>query len=169
MNWSRGLFRLWLLIAIPWMVGSIFVGLNNYRSPYLDEKVYFVRSQDINLDTDKPWKSARVLDSKNLASPDYKGVYSITDYSVQYDVEKFAQKIKFPERVILMLQLPVGEKLSDAFAAKFASTYGDRSADVSNARQGMIADSASFAILPPLIAFILGYALLWALRGFRKP
>lgn len=147
MRVRRGLFRLWIVGSVAWilMVGVL---LGNPFAPYIYETAYaFPKGAD---EPDRFGKFAR--EYMALSGGVEKGEFVKIELGTTSGAVLFApsktNKDELERRVAKARQLAVGH-----FAEKRMENLGN---------------GVSMAFLPPAIVFLIGGALFWAFSGFSR-
>lgn len=147
MNFKRGLFRLWLVLSIGWTGLMVYDFYDRIKSPYIALREY-----------------RYVRDTKEFVAH-----VNETDAMKWMDFTRTHDEVEFPNNVIAYIpsELP-GEDLR-ALARRFQSRYvAPRDVEVSAKRQEYVWSLVQSALGPPLAAFGIGAALVWAFSGFTR-
>lgn len=138
MNIGRGLLRLWIVASVTWLVAGV-----SLLQPW--EDVQRVRT---DYRRDVLASEQGVLAAEALVRA---GEEHLSRASGATEVAEAEEKLKLWKARLLANQL-----LSDGLRAS--------SPDV----LGALAFPLMCLLLPPLVALLLGAALFWAMRGFRR-
>jgi hypothetical protein len=133
MNWSRGLFRFWVIISVAWvfLVGVLFVPtIRNMNDPVF----FYDGSQVLQFPANTPVENVRAR---------------ITDYLKTKDAQATPPSQRDPVEY-------------DAEANIIMGDYQPRYVKDDAIR------SAAFAVGVPISILMVGWALLWIGRGFRR-
>lgn len=141
MNWARGLFRLWLVVSILWVIFvSLAMDTPEAISDYLGNG--FIRTD--------------ITSSEVSLSP-------IGEDAFEAVVDGRSFEFETP---VTQQDSAAWARMLDSIAEEF-----NRTATLENARArreagASILASILTAVLPPLLVFALGISLFWALSGF---
>lgn len=145
MNWTKGLLRLWVVLSLFWLI-AVFAVLEvpqNAMSAFNNE----VQPTDLTA------SELEVVEESN-------GLLTIQHGTMKFEVGKDAVDLTsqtVEERGAMLEELVV------EFNKQAAITNAQNRRAMSELRTGVIV-----AALPPVFILVLGGALLWAARGFKK-
>lgn len=183
MSWGRGFFRLWLLVAVVWVIA---IGLMNvpqtvdktlYYSPWDD--AFHASSLFWNYGCDRPssdWRAhcERMADDivkKGVSRPGPSGftlVYPRLGVGERLDeVLLYAADYSKHQLAFASLAQPAEDtaKRLDELQGKALADYNRL---VSERQHESLKNVALGGLLPPLVLLALGFAVRWVLIGFRK-
>jgi hypothetical protein len=139
MNWARGLFRLWLVVSMLWVVlASLAMDTPKAIKDYLGSG--FIRT--------------------DVAASDV-SLLPISENVFEAVVDGRSFEIETP---VTQRDSAAWTRMLDSIAEEFNRTATLENARVRSEAIGIILTT----ILPPLLVFTLGISLLWALRGFSQ-
>lgn len=141
MNWSRGLFRLWLVMSVVW-IGAVLLVTNPFRTAadYLGGE--FLR--------------ADVAASELSVSPPKEGIILVRFKDRAYEVDPSGVQ-------------PSDDNWMDDVLAEIALEINKDAAQVNARLRKDKADTIAkigLAALPPLSMLALGASMVWAIYGF---
>ena len=145
MNIRRGAFRFWVLFTAAWLIGSAIWAYNVMQSTWLPAHVYFI--------------------------PDATGeLYQLENPFRTHELEsKLHTKFVYDHNVTLYVHTSVSKEVSEAKRSSFEKTYvTTRPAELRENHRRELRDVALVAVIPPVVVFVIGYALGWAFAGFRR-
>jgi hypothetical protein len=171
-NWRRGLFRLWIIVSIPWIVGFGYVTLgdiNKYYTRIQAEKEIKGAIEQF----DKSWRKkekAEVIDKLKQE----KMVNDIVEELLSGQSAKSSQiKLAHTDELIKSLPREEQKKALSELISGFSNLSSDRQEemlDALNYGSKHLKDEAfllaGFTFIPPILFFLIGFSLLWAFRGF---
>jgi hypothetical protein len=144
-NVRRGLFRLWIIMSVPWAVGTGAVFSRDIFTPTIPAQVYVMpnaKSDFFKLDN----------------------IYSQFDD----DMMKAHRIVDFPNNLRLLIEKNVPDDAARARATNFFEEYSKpRDNEVKAARLKGIREFLLFGAMPPLMLLIIGWAVSWAVAGFK--
>jgi hypothetical protein len=148
MNWRRGLFRLWIVGSVLFVIAVAFVSYDEIKEEFAAKHA-----------------ASTLAVNKNLADEIYRRFYS------DMPREEFDKRINDPKLIARLEAItskldtsrPLSEWTDDELLASY--TIGSSRKEVPNpwATLGMW---ASIALGVPLVVLILGSSLVWAFSGF---
>jgi hypothetical protein len=157
MNIKRGLFRLWVVLTLLWVVGVAFVGGGNITSdtawggqPWLADPIaaFPVLCSDYRGKQGADFQVKRAFEPWNE--------YRQPSQACWYDAAKFRQL--WPEYKDLS-DNEVMDKLYtrlDWYHASFDPLYNTKVVLMK-------------ALIPPAVIFVIGFLFVWAFSGFARP
>lgn len=141
MNWSRGLFRLWLVISAIWIIAALLV------TQTFEAVGDYLNGQSLR---------TNVISSELSVSPVENDVVTVTFEGRAFVIETAG------------VQPSQGDEWSEFLRA--AALLVNQDAAINNAQRRRtkadILNGMWIATLPPLAMLLLGTSLLWAMRGF---
>ena len=155
MQWSRGLFRFWILFAALWVIGAVIVNYGQIANPYMRKGGYIFGS-----DLTKPPIFAEEYSDPYNDAVDLKTAKKAIQYEVGREGE-MTDSYFFPSSVSQEDAIKIFDSHAQAAAAK-------QTERIAEARRDNIITAIAGAVIPPIIILILGIAIRWALMGFRK-
>ena len=155
-NLGRGLFRLWIVASFVWLV---IVGA------FVQEDI---RRDVSRLTTDRSAEITRHALAERLPRPRIDWAARLRLRELEEEDRKARARTKQLIEGRLQATLPPGFVLEtdELRASLLAGTEDTRTP--SQLAQGNLMFAASFLLLPPILAFALGWAGLWIVRGFRS-
>jgi hypothetical protein len=165
MNWRRGLFRAWLLISALWIAGACVIAVLAVSRAVSDASYQYVAT----LREGKPWQ-------QNRSEPFYKSHKSPReDDPPEFSRIGYQYLSLFREDAKVGLNIVVQMPDSSTLYLISALTSEDRDF-VSHAfweqRWFRWWDESwrwiVGILLPPVFLLLIGYALLWTLKGFKQ-
>lgn len=84
------------------------------------------------------------------------------------ELETLADAFALPNNIKLLVYRREGVAVSDQFVRKFEAAFSDRSAEVAAYKTKNLIETIAFMVWPPVALFIIGYSIVWALRGFKR-
>ncbi|WP_439271108.1 hypothetical protein [Pseudochrobactrum sp. HB0163] len=148
-TWSRGLFRLWIVISSIWVVLSVLIRSNDVISPYYSG--YAILAGE----------------NKNTVFDKYSSeTYDLDQLVANGKVKKYEAK-NIKNTVIYMPTSLSNEDVKLRLYNANTEAINLRDREISKKRWAAIQSAALITILPPIILFIIGYAAIWVFRGFR--
>ena len=166
MNWKQGLFRFWLLAAVLWLLGSGYLAYGTFArpAPFSGDFQYDVQTKDM------PWNTDWSKPLYETIYPPGKGPWpdSFSPVESQY-IEEWGKDVKlgrlvtidFPDHSILYLSAALTKDDRAFLANLFWEQRWHR-------YWSTIARWLGAAFGPPAATLVLGIAMAWVLRGFRK-
>lgn len=153
MRWKRGLFRLWIVVAVLWVIGAVWIGWNGVFNPYISGRVVVL---------DPATETFEITDAS---------VYSGTHYPRSGNDHMIIEIIdtdyafEFPEGSDITFQKIVETKwLNDVVT----SVGEDRKDRRNQKRLSAIRTVLLVSLLPPAIVLAIGAAFAWAFSGFSR-
>lgn len=140
MNWTRGLFRLWLVVATIWILVVMLV-----TNAFGEAGVYLTGE----------YKRTDIGAGDLEVIPISDGLLEVRFEDFAYEAELTGSQVDGDERQNLLTELAI------EMNKRAAAHNGDVRRSGSAALSGF-----GHALLPPLLLLALGASLLWALRGF---
>lgn len=140
MNWTRGLFRSWLVIATIWMLVLL-----TMTGVYHEAVVYLNGN----------YKRTDITVSDLTVSPMVDEIIEVSSPDATYELNMSNGQPSSDE----------WPRLLNALANKFNADALDANERRDRARSAITA-GLGLALIPPLLVLIIGASLLWALRGF---
>lgn len=187
MNWARGFFRLWLLVAVPWVIGAALMhwpetpGTTLTYSPWDDQFHIVPPPLEWNFgcnDAPDDWRAACTGMAKKVSA----GMVYATDLpgGLRMEIPLFGPgesedefipwPVDFTNKGLTFSRYKSLEEKGKARMEQMrglaVAAYGER---VASDRLDALKDFAVAGLVPPLALLGIGLALWWALRGFRKP
>jgi hypothetical protein len=145
MNWTRGLFRLWVVASILWAIGIALTAIGGWPA-YSEHKYY-------------AW---------NSATSEFKAV----DWRDDYETEKSiaageVSAVDNPEgfTIVIAKDLQTNQAMKDAVLKVRASVASEYPLRIGS----YLFAGAGFAIVPPILLLLIGMAIIWVARGFWRP
>jgi hypothetical protein len=174
-NWGKGLFRLWIIVSIPWIVGFGYVTLgtiNKYYTRIQAEKEVKGAIERFDIS----WRKKEQLDIKEQwAKRTDKKEKWVLDEQPKSGHYVDLPKIKFDTTGDLIKKLPreMQKEALSKIIVGFSSLSSDRQEnilDALNYGSKTLKDDAFFftglTFIPPILFFLMGFVVLWAFRGF---
>lgn len=151
MSWGRGFFRVWMLLAVLWVVFALLIGWGSVANPYVPGK-----DVAIALDTEE----VDLLDS-------YGQVHLAFEERVRAGTTKKTALQVYGFNLYTGADLEPWQyyeyiDLANARVAEYVET------EAASRRNKAIPQLAMTIVLPPLILLLLGWAIAWVLSGFRR-
>ncbi len=153
MNWSKGFFRVWVLLSVLWVVGVLAISAKEISNP-------------------RTFKIGFLMDGNGVPS-------HFGEWSDEYDAalkRKSAgelQEIEIEKKDVLKnitLFMPKGlsdEEISKRIDADFNLFAQVAQDEKDEARRGVILKTASQSLILPVIFLVFGMAIRWVIIGFR--
>lgn len=144
-KWSRGFFRLWILLSAVWVVIVGVFSWPQIHKPFVPSHVFIEYTGDRawGFFSDEALKARELVTRKFYVEVEVEGAPGITYIGAG------------------------GEKLANSMKQKAPLMVDFYEAQVSTRRASALRSAASFGLVPPLILIIAGALVAWALRGFR--
>lgn len=157
MNWSRGFFRIWILVSILWMITVGLFSYNSIERPYLSSDGYLY-----DVDTSKPPKRMEEYSTDFREADRRKGEGELVKYEITRDDTPNVVTYHFLPATILHEQ-----------RIKVIEGYMERATAIQNARMRRarhenIISMVQSMIFPPVILLCIGVAIRWVFLGFRR-
>jgi hypothetical protein len=167
MNVGRGLFRLWIFVTTLWVVGiGVFV-YGEIPSTIKQGKwqyTHFMRSNEHpnKVDWTKPYYENMKSPSAEHLEPEF----STLGYQYIADWDKSAREgrmivVDMPDRSSLYLTVDLTKDDQEYISRAFWDQRWWRYAKTAQ-------PWAIGLVVPPALLFVLGWALLWVARGFKR-
>jgi hypothetical protein len=169
MNWSRGLFRAWLLISALW-VGSVCILAVQSVSKSLETMHLYVPS----MRKDKGFPADGSLSAEQWKLPYYEiflpakspVMFDVANYETRSTVEGYVAKdralvVSFPDASRLYLSRNLTKEDSEFISRSF---WDQRWSRWWAATWAWVLGG----LLPPVLLLVLGYSVIWVGRGFRS-
>jgi hypothetical protein len=143
MNWSRGLFRLWLVASIIWIAAVLLV-----RGTFGEIEIYLIGQ----------YRRTDVAADELSVSPVKEGIFTVAFEGLAFEIDTGGVQPSDTDKWSQLLMAAALEM------NKSSATYNAR---LRKSKAAALAGIA-FAALPPLFVLALGTSLLWAVRGFSS-
>lgn len=147
MNIRRGLFRVWIVLSIAWIIAGVALNYQAIANPQLPDQVYVMK--DAN-----------------------SGFFKLDNPFDQFDssfVTAHSARIEFPNNVSLFPAKDVSEAVVRAQAAGFFERYSQpRESELSATRLATLSRSVPLIVGPPLTLLALAAVVGWVVAGFRR-
>lgn len=171
MNVRRGLFRLWLVASVLWVLVSVAAMWHEFASPYFEEikYVYMPEGAATPKGIDNEFSLLPRADADQERADTILGNGQAIGHIREIDPDDTITDdayvaIAFPHNLKLWapksLDLTERGKLLDAFTA---NCLAPRNAELWHRRLWQL----GIIVVPPAIVFLFGAALIWAFSGFR--
>lgn len=160
MNWRRGLFRLWAVLSVCWVVGVAVIGWPEIRRDQrtLNEAqlalISFPEGRAAEAERIALERERREAECPEVLSHSVPGVGSYLDRV--WCEQLIAGNIRPVEEVVQQRHLERHLELQDEW------TRAVRQRNVE------LLYWTIFAVVPVVVVFVVGYGLLWAAAGFRS-
>ena len=142
MNVRRGLFRLWLLATVIYSCAVVAVAASHWPHE-LQQRAFLLSSVEGEPeDGPREWEVPK---------------YQNTHYTFQ-----------FPNNVTLLVKNVDEEKVKLRGKAFYEAQSAPRDSELRDVRFNFVGVAAVILLLPPLLLFAFGAALIWAFSGFRN-
>lgn len=149
--WARGFFRIWLLLAVLWVIAGVGISFAALATPYVPSKYVGINLENEAISLhDNYGDIARAMDAAVSNG-------TATKTAVRPGYALFTPVNIEPWRYYEFVEKATSQV--DAYIQR--ETIARRSQAIQGAAAG--------TFLPPLIVLILGWAVGWAISGFRKP
>jgi hypothetical protein len=145
MNWSKGFFRVWVVFSVLWMAGFLFAAY--LSSPYFPE-LYVART------------TTGLVNAVSEYSPDGK---VLIEMETQGQLKSFKLD-QFPELTFFAAPNPKEQTVS-----KLSNFAKEQQQQIISKHNSDWFDTLITAALFALGLLVIGSALAWALRGFKRP
>lgn len=159
MNARRTFIRIWILSTIVWFAIVAAFSWEEIARPVLADRTYVYSSDACRTES---------LSSKVLSCPD------LPIWEMQHAFERSAlaatgfEEIPLPNKVYLMVRSADREASQDSIQQIFDAVVAPRASQVSAKRISSFVYVLGAALIPPLVFFVLGGALLWAMARFAR-
>lgn len=149
--WGRGFFRMWMLLAILWMGFALLIGWGSVANPYVSVKNVAIIAETEAVDLLDPYGEVHMAFEDRVRAGTTKKT-ALQEYGFNLYTGVSLEPGRFHEYL---------EK-ANARVAEYVQqeTVTRRSQAVPQLAMGLI--------LPPVVVLVLGWAIGWALSGFRK-
>jgi len=153
MTWSRGLFRVWVVLTILWIIVVTLFMWQSVANPYISWGSFKMgQGEPEYLDPyGEKISAARELKSRKL----------LVEYEIAYD------KTALRETAFFFPAASLHEDNLKAIEAHIPKATALQDAKIRKARLETLQGALWGAVLPPVILLMLGLAIRWALLGFR--
>jgi hypothetical protein len=164
MNAGRGLFRAWVLISVLWIIGAGFV-VYTIVAPDTIRGVFQPSGQTKRglkpwqVDYSKPFYETMRSPAAEKLSVEFFPVHRSDQ--AQWDKERSMAVVEMPDGSRLYMHDQYNEADKNYLAQQFWDQRWSRWAYAG----GVV---AAWALVPCVLLFILGYSLLWVVRGFER-
>ena len=167
MDWKRGLFRLWVLGSILWLLVTGYSAVHVFLkpAPFGGNYQYVEQTKEVprNVDWSKPYYDIICAPGKGRFADEFSGV---DDYVIQ-DWDKSVKigdriSVEFPDFTVLYLSSALIESDREYLCGLFWQQRWWR-------YSSKISYWLSLTFGPPLVALFLGRAIGWVLYGFVRP
>lgn len=147
-RWRRGFFRVWILLAILWLVLVGTVGSLSYDSAGAGGLYAFIEGRG-----DTAW---------SYDSPAFEAARGLR-------ANRLMQEVRFKQsQVVLYVKAPIGEDF-DALVGHYAPlAAGFYEMKVAESRGWIVLYCVIWAVAVPLTVLMIGWGIAWALSGFRE-
>jgi hypothetical protein len=156
MNVSRGLSRAWILISIIWIGIAAAIGYGTS-----DFGAYQPRGVVKAGVTDTKKALYEVIRSPSAENLSVKFLELEWSQETEFDKDKIMIKRTLPDGSRLFMHMDYNEQDRGYIEKQFWDQRWSRWAPVAGV-------TAMWALIPPIMLLILGYALMWVGRGFAK-
>lgn len=150
MNWSKGLFRVWIVLSGLWLAFITIIGFEDIKSPHYPGRVYLAAENAL--------PSFKRFSKEDEAFSKAESDGKLHSYEID----------GVPNTVIYILADVPAAEVKRRLQKVAPIALQDRDAYVWERRQTVAPGLVLAALLPPLGALGLGGATLWAIRGFRQ-
>lgn len=150
-RWARGFFRIWVLVSLVWVAVGAAIGIGSVVNPYIETRVLAVPA-DTNLVTLFPAWGDEHRDLRTLASQNAMVEYPIGDRGYLL--------YQRPEAPSATVQSRIQE--AQTIVAEYVQV------ETSKARARQVPIVAMALLIPPFALLIAGWAIGWAIAGFRR-
>ncbi|MQW47451.1 hypothetical protein GHK68_35920 [Sinorhizobium meliloti] len=153
MTWGRGLFRIWVVLTILWIIVVTLFMWQSVANPYIAWGGFKMgQGEPEYLEPyGEKISAARELKSRKL----------LVEYEIAYD------KTALRETAFFFPAASLHEDNLKAIEAYIPKATALQDAKIRKARFKTLQDALWGAVLPPVILLMLGLAIRWALLGFR--
>lgn len=146
LNWRRGLFRMWIVLSITWVFGFAALTYTKYVEFVRVENQIKVFLEDDNL------SDMKINETINIKQAEWNRKFS----------EKLKEKSLKNKSIDEILTEPADKELFDLTKSDKQLAELLKYSRLKKLTQHY----AYLTIIPPIIFFVIGYALLWVLSGF---
>lgn len=154
MNWRRGLFRLWVVLSICWVVGVAVIATPEIR--YEIRRADQAASALATFDEESYWQLQHTIESARQRS----AREGRAETSNSLDATLFAARQG--------LRDPTPEEAADLYTASRVEELTEEARQAARHRNGDIVFWIGFAGIPVVVVFLIGSGLLWAVAGLRQ-
>jgi hypothetical protein len=162
MNWRRGLFRLWIVGAAPFVIAVAFIGYSEIKAEF-DAVAIASKPKATPLflaEFREQYPEYNDLNDAQLADAVYKKFYS--GIPREEFERSFAEKIAASETKVVQFQGQLHEFPADFTDEEIATAL---KSTITNP-WATLAIWAGIALAVPLVVLIVGASLAWAFSGF---
>jgi hypothetical protein len=166
MNWKRGLFRLWVLSSVLWLLGTGYSSLHALLrpAPFAGNFQYVLQLKEApwNIDSGKSFYDRIYAPQKGKFPDEFSSVGDdvIKDWDKSVKNGKMIT-VEFPDSTVLHLSSELTESdrtyLENLFWKQRWWRYSDK-----------VLPWAIWVCGPPLFALLFGLAIKWVLHGFVR-
>jgi len=165
MNFRRGLFRLWLLLSIFWIVGASALAIQSVTKEIHQQKFQY----DAILRDGRGWKEDWNRPFYELyKSPREAGIPKFREISSE-KLSEFEERAK--KETVLIVEMPDSSRLyldsalgKDDLSFLAKEFWDQRWSRWWHGSWHWIL----WAFVPPVLTLAIGFALFWVFRGFRQ-
>lgn len=150
-NWGRGFFRAWMLLAILWVAFALLIGWGSVANPYVPTKDVAVVTETEQVDLLEPYGEVHQAFEERVRAGTTKKT-ALDRYGFNLYTAGHIEPWKYYEFL--------GK--ANARVAEYVAT------EAVARRSQAIPQLAMGVLLPPLIVLVLGWAIGWVISGFRK-
>lgn len=148
-TWSKGLFRLWVVLSMAWVTLALAIEMPSIISPYFEGNVVLAGAQKHTI---KNRYSSEAYDFKRIADEGRAKAYEIESV---------------PSTIIYVLST-VSENDAYKRVAEIAPELESKyTQEISAKRLSSIHKLVTMTTIPLLLFWTIGYSLLWVARGFK--
>ena len=153
MTWGRGLFRVWVILTAVWVVVVTLFTWQSVATPYISWGGF-------KMGQGEP-EYLEPYGEKIAAARELKSRKLLVEYEIAYD------KTSLRETAFFFPAASVHEDNLKAIEAYIPKATAFQDAKIREARFEALQGALWGALLPPAILLVLGWAIRWAVLGFR--
>ena len=149
-RWARGFFRLWMLVAVLWVGAGAVLGVGGLMNPYVERQILLVPAATNELTMVPRW-SAAYPNLQTLVAAD-----AIVETELAEGYSLYTRKdMSWPRLNSLTVEgkVLVASHIQEQTAAQ---------------RSKMAPSVVGWVLLPPTVLLAFGWAIGWAISGFRR-
>lgn len=151
MNYRHGFFRVWVVVSALWAVVVVSIWAGLLLDPHVGSKVYFYGKSSQGPSSAEPYgEDYRILEQFRASG------------------DALAIELDLPTRPTLYLNPTLSRQEQDDRIEEVVGVEGSRyDREKTRKRLDSIPGVVGAIFLPPLVVFLTGWMIAWALSGFR--